>query len=238
MTRSSRRKLNDLQRVAISRQSARSWPRNCATGHPHLMGPTGTRRTGSTDRCHRDDLPTLARLAAQVMTDDNWGSWDGDEDDAYHSVGGDDEVMASDLDALPDYVPSETTDLAGDGSSEPGEVDAGGEEDPGLTTLTNPPGTVAVTVNLDGRVHHFDLAPETARMSEQDLAEEIRIIADLARQQVRSEVREFAVEAARFTGLDPVSMGESLGKIGMPSQTEYEATRSQIFATRYYGATD
>lgn len=171
------------------------------------------------------------------MTDDSWGSWD-DEDDASQSTGGDDDSMESDLDALPDYVPPETADLGGDDLSKAHGIESDGKEDPGLTTLTNPPGTVAVTVNLDGRVHHFELAPETARMSEQQLAEEIRIIADLARQQVRSEVREFAVEAARFTGLDPVSMGESLGKIGMPSQMEYEAMRSQVLATRYYGATE
>ncbi|QZH61951.1 hypothetical protein K1X22_09750 [Mycolicibacterium farcinogenes] len=171
------------------------------------------------------------------MTDDNWGSWDDDEDDASHSIG-DDESIESDLDALPDDVLSETADLDDDGVSEERDVAGDGEHDPGHTTLTNPPGTVSVTVDLDGRVHRFELAPETARMSEQQLAEEIRIIADLARQQVRSEVREFAVEAARFSGLDPVSMGESLGKIGMPSQTEYEAMRSHILATRYYGASD
>lgn len=171
------------------------------------------------------------------MSDDSWGSWGDDEDDAFQSIGGD-EAMASDLDALPDYAPSEIADPDRDSLSEAREIGADGEEDPGLTTLTNPPGTVAVTVNFDGRVHHFELAPETARMTEQQLAEEIRVVADLARQQVRSEVREFAVEAARFTGLDPVSMGESLGNIGMPSQTEYEAMRSQILATRYYGATD
>lgn len=171
------------------------------------------------------------------MTDDSWGSWD-DEDDDSHSISDEDEDedLTSDLDALSDYVPSQATDPDGEGLFEARE--AGADEDPGLTTVSNPPGTVTVTVNVDGRVHHIELAPETARMPEQQLAEEIRIIADLARQQVRSEVREFAVEAARFTGLDPVSMGESLGKIGMPSPSEYETLRSQIFAARYYGGTD
>ncbi|MEN3221222.1 hypothetical protein PUR22_10290 [Mycolicibacterium porcinum] len=172
------------------------------------------------------------------MTDGSWGSWDDNEEGVSHSIGGDDEATASGLDALSDYVPSDAIELDGDGLPEDREIGADDEGYPGLTTLTNPPGTVAVTVNFDGRVHRFELAPETARMSEQQLAEEIRVIADLARQQVRSEVREFAVEAARFTGLDPVSMGESLGKIGMPSHMEYEAMRSQILSTRYYGATD
>lgn len=47
-------------------------------------------------------------------------------------------------------------------------------------TVTNPPGTVTVAAYLDGRVHQIALSPKVVNMTERELADEIRVIADLA----------------------------------------------------------
>ena len=69
-----------------------------------------------------------------------------------------------------------------------------------LYTVTNPPGTVSVTVYLNGRIHHVELAPALARMTERELAEEVRVIAELARQRARSELHALLIERVRMMG--------------------------------------
>jgi len=116
---------------------------------------------------------------------------------------------------------------------------SGDEHLPLWSSVTNPPGTVTVTVFPDGRIRSIALSPGVVRMSERQLEDEIQVVADLAWRHARSEVHEFAVEVARRTGFNDSEMGHHLAKnAGLPSRADVEALKSQIFSTRYYGDTD
>jgi len=103
-----------------------------------------------------------------------------------------------------------------------------------LYTVTNPAGTVSVTVCLDGRAHRVELAPKVADMTERELADEIRVIADLARQKARSQLHALIVEGVRVMGYDPAIMRDGLRReLDMPTPEEAAATAAQVFASRY-----
>ncbi|MGE7002991.1 hypothetical protein ACQKHK_12765, partial [Staphylococcus capitis] len=78
------------------------------------------------------------------------------------------------LDAFDEYVPASEDGVEQEHSSP-------------LYTVTNPARTVSVTVCLDGRVDHVELAANVTDMTERELADEITVIADLARQKARSQ---------------------------------------------------
>ena len=106
-----------------------------------------------------------------------------------------------------------------------------------LYTVTNPAGTVSVAVCLDGRVDHVELAPKVTEMTERELAEEIVVIADLARQKARSQLHTLIVEGVRVMGYDPAIMHDGLRReLDMPTPEEAAATAAEVFASRY--ATD
>jgi hypothetical protein len=103
-----------------------------------------------------------------------------------------------------------------------------------LYTVTNPAGTVSVTVCLDGRAHHVELAPKVTGMTERELADEIRVIADLARQRARSQLHALIVEGVRVMGYDPAIMRDGLRReLDMPTPEEAAQTASEVFASRY-----
>jgi hypothetical protein len=151
-----------------------------------------------------------------------WRPWDDDDPDDVESswhVGG------SGLDALDDFAPDP----------------ARAEEEPKLLsplyTVTNPPGTVSVTVYLNGQIHHVELTPKVSEMSEQELAAEVRVIAELARQRARSELHAFLLEGVRMMGDDPAAMRNSLiRELDMPTPEQAAATAARVFSTRYSSA--
>ena len=103
-----------------------------------------------------------------------------------------------------------------------------------LYTVTNPAGTVSVTVCLDGRAHHVELAPKVTDMTERELADEIRVIADLARQKARSQLHALIVEGVRVMGYDPAIMRDGLRReLDMPTPQEAAETAAEVFASRY-----
>ena len=103
-----------------------------------------------------------------------------------------------------------------------------------LYTVTNPAGTVSVTVCLDGRAHHVELAPKVTDMTERELADEIRVIADLARQKARSQLHTLIVEGVRVLGYDPAIMRDGLRReLDMPTPEEAAETAAEVFASRY-----
>ncbi|MEO3758102.1 YbaB/EbfC family DNA-binding protein [Mycobacterium sp. B14F4] len=148
--------------------------------------------------------------------DGPWRPWDDDEhDDVEGHFGG------SGLEAFDDFVP----DLA-EGAEQ--------ELTSPLYTVTNPPGTVSVTVYLNGRIHNVELAPAVAQMTERELAEEVRVIAELARQRARSELHAFLIEGVRMMGDDPAAMRDSLiRELDMPTPEQAAATAARVFSTRY-----
>ena len=108
-----------------------------------------------------------------------------------------------------------------------------------LFTVTNPPGTVSVSAYLDGRVHHIDLTAKATTMTEAQLAEEILIIAGLARQKARSAQYAFMLDGMRDLGHDNVATRDFLSRdLGLPSPEEATAETAQLFATRYSGDHD
>ena len=103
-----------------------------------------------------------------------------------------------------------------------------------MYTVTNPAGTVSVTVCLDGRAHHVELAPKVTDMTERELADEIRVIADLARQKARSQLHALIVEGVRVMGYDPAIMRDGLRReLDMPTPEEAAETAAEVFASRY-----
>ncbi len=60
--------------------------------------------------------------------------------------------------------------------------------------MTNPQGSVSVTAMMDGRIQQVTVTDKASSMSESGLAEEIFVIADLARQKARAAQHTFMVE--------------------------------------------
>ncbi|ORW01166.1 hypothetical protein AWC15_07715 [Mycobacterium lacus] len=160
----------------------------------------------------------------------------------------DDNGEESAVDALRAYAPTgpEDTETELDAlrlqTGQPQEED---EEDAvQLFTVTNPPETVSVSALIDGRIDQVDLSEKVTSMTESELAEEILVIADLARQKGL---------AGRYTYLleEDDSLPDALREMesdgceavhdfvnGMALSTPEQATAAQaeVFATRY--ATD
>ena len=100
--------------------------------------------------------------------------------------------------------------------------------------LTNPAGTVTVTVLLDGRVAGVELGTGALAMTEMELSEEIRVIADLARNQVRSELNVFLSESMGAAGHDAAFFRDALERdMDMPTREHAAAARARAFAERY-----
>jgi hypothetical protein len=107
-----------------------------------------------------------------------------------------------------------------------------------LARVTNPSGTVSVTALLDGRILRVELSPKVASMTESALADEILVIADLARQKGLAKQRAFLVEVMRASRLDEGAAGHDLieESLDMPTTEQAEAARAEVFATRYAAA--
>lgn len=138
----------------------------------------------------------------------------------------------------PDFsvgAPFETVDPAVDPQPH---VDTG-EPDGVLYTVTNPPGTVAVSTLGDGRVQRIDLAPNVASSTEAQLADEIVVIAGLATQRARAAQFSYMLEGMQNHGHDTVATRDFLNRdVGLPSPEDADATEARIFATRYAGDHD
>jgi hypothetical protein len=160
-------------------------------------------------------------------------------------------VEESGVDALDDYAPAETeeseTELDAIASATEVTDEEEDEEDPALFTVTNPPDTVSVSAFMDGRTQQVTLSPKATSMTESALAEEIVVLADLARQkglagqhtylmESMSEVE--GMEELNEIGLDGTEVLRNFMDSGMHLSTPEEAAAAQaeVFATRY--ATD
>jgi len=113
------------------------------------------------------------------------------------------------------------------------------EDDPQTmtVTVTNPPGTVSVTVLIDGSPTRIELAPRAAvDMTESQLAEEILLISGLARQNAQAGQHLLVSGILQRLGHDRVSTrGYLEHELGLPSAEKALAEKAQLFATRYAG---
>jgi hypothetical protein len=134
----------------------------------------------------------------------------------------------SDLDALDLYAPQFVADQVVE------------EEEDGVPvpvfTVTNPPGTVTVTVFMDGRVKNIELSPKAVDLTEQDLADEIVVIAGLATQDAKSAQYSFMLEGMRRQGHDDAATRDFLARdLDLPTPEQARAEQARVFATRYSG---
>jgi hypothetical protein len=104
-----------------------------------------------------------------------------------------------------------------------------------MFTVTNPPGTVSVSSLMDGRIQQIDLAPSVTTMTESQLAEEIRVIADLAR------LKGLAGQYAFMTDMlyrEELHNGADLRVVleeglELPSPQQADEAQADVFASRY-----
>jgi hypothetical protein len=120
--------------------------------------------------------------------------------------------------------------------SQTGEGDEHDDDAPILMfTVTNPPGTVSVSSLMDGRIQQIDLAPSVTTMTESQLAEEIRVIADLAR------LKGLAGQYAFMTDMlyrEELHNGADLRVVleeglELPSPQQADEAQADVFASRY-----
>lgn len=107
-----------------------------------------------------------------------------------------------------------------------------------LFTVTNPQGSVSVSTLMDGRIQHVELTDKATSMSEAQLADEIFVIADLARQKARASQYTFMVEnIGELTDEDAEGsalLREFVGMtLNLPTPEEAAAAEAEVFATRY-----
>jgi hypothetical protein len=106
-------------------------------------------------------------------------------------------------------------------------------------TVTNPPGTVAVTTFMDGRVKHIELASTVTDMTEADLAAEIVVIAGLAVQDAKAAQYAFMLDGMREQGQDDAATRDFLTRdLDLPTPEQAQAAWAEVFATRYVGDHD
>lgn len=143
---------------------------------------------------------------------DQWGSWDDSEDDQRDDLGDESPTY---LDALEDEEPDDRP------------------ESP-LFTVANPHEMVAVTASIDGGIRQVGLAPAVVKMTEYELADEIRAMARLATMKAGSVVHAFLVEGLRMTGHDPALTSSTLSRgLGLRSPEQVAEVTRKVFEERY-----
>lgn len=150
------------------------------------------------------------------------------------------------IEPFDEYIPaepeSESNELdAIQSSAEPAEEPEDSDEST-LFTVTNPTGTVSISANMDGSIQQIELTPHSAGMGEKALADEILVIADLARQKGLAGQHAFLIEqTALLEDIDPDSpstnglrdffnMPNGLNLTSPEQAIEAQAT---VFAARY-----
>lgn len=131
-----------------------------------------------------------------------------------------------------------TPDTGPDLDNAHGQAETDTEQEIALFTVTNPPRTVSVSTLMDGRIDHVELSARVAWMSESQLASEILVIADLARQKAQSAQYAFILDRMsqqvdadeHRVALLRKTVGETWG---LPSLEEAAAAEAEVFATRY-----
>jgi hypothetical protein len=156
-----------------------------------------------------------------------------------------DDGEASATDALDVFAPAEsedsTTELDAIASQTADTEDDVDEEVGPLFTVTNPPETVSVSALTGGRIHQIGLSPKVTGMSESELADEIVVIAGLARQKGLAGEHTYLLEnpalseTMRAIGLDGNEvLRDFMGNgMGLPTPEEADAEQAEVFATRY-----
>lgn len=193
-----------------------------------------------------DDSDDLAALDFSSYASE---SDDGDLESDALDFSADEEIEdESDVEALYEYSPAEAEEEAGaelDAIASATEVvdegDKDDEDEIGLFTVTNPPETVSVSSIIDGRTQRVRLSPKVSSMTEAELAEEILVLAGLAKQKGLAGQHNFLLENdalqenMREMGLDDNDFLHDMidNVMHLPTQEEADAAQAEVFSTRY-----
>lgn len=190
-----------------------------------------------------DDLAALDFSAHRADPDDAQ-----DSDALDFSVTEDNEIDSA-VDAFDDFTPAEPEIAELDAlAATTAQADAAGDgdEDDGVSlfTVTNPPATVSVSALIDGRTQRVHLSPKATALTESELADEILVLADLARQKglagQHTYLMENAIQSQGLQQLDEIGFDanqvlrdfmEHDMHLSTPEQAE--AAQAEVFATRY-----
>jgi hypothetical protein len=127
---------------------------------------------------------------------------------------------------------AESDDSYGDVSDEVAASDD--DFDDPIFAVTNPRGTVTVSALLNGRIDSVELDPHVTQMTEAELMDEIRVLADLARQKARAAMHLLTMSYVRAMGHDDALFGDVLVReLDMPTPEAAAAAQAEVFATRY-----
>jgi ESX secretion-associated protein EspD/H len=169
----------------------------------------------------------LAALDFSTNVDDERGS----SLDALDDYAPDGREDASTLDELGEYGPAEVTEHGGDALAavEPVAPDDNADNDAQmpLISATNPPGTVTVTAHLDGLVQQVELSASTTTMTESQLAEEVRVVADVAAKKATSAMYIFMVELMVAQGIGRET-AETFMQSNMSLATPQQARAAEV----------
>jgi hypothetical protein len=194
-----------------------------------------------------DDLAALDFSSHQSGSDDN-----GHEDaDALDFSGADESDEESEVEALGSFAPTEPEETGTEleaiaAATEVGDDEEGADEEDGvqLFTVTNPPETVSVSALIDGRTQRVRLSPKANSLTESELAEEIIVLAGLARKKGLAGQHTYLLEnASQIEGLDGLTaLGVDSNQLlrdfmdaGMqlPTPEQADAAQAEVFAARY-----
>ena len=153
------------------------------------------------------------------------GAWDDDAEADYEA-----EQQGGELAALDFYPPSDD-EPQDNPKTTPSEDD---DSEVPVFTVTNPAGTVSVTAYLTGPVQRVDLDPNVVKMTERELAEEIRVLAELAQLKARSVMHSFLLEGLTRMGHDRSEWSSILSTaIQLPSPEQAAENLAEVFTARY-----
>jgi hypothetical protein len=194
-----------------------------------------------------DDLAALDFSSHQSGSDDD----SHEESDALDfSAAADDSGEESDVEALSEFAPptepeeAETELEALAAATEASEDEEDEEDGVQQFTVTNPPGTVSVSALMDGRTQRVKLSPTVTKLTESELAEEITVLAGLARQKGLAGTHTYLLDNASEVnglqelndlGLDGNGVFRDFVEIGMqlPTPEQADAAQAEVFAARY-----
>ncbi|MBW0014182.1 hypothetical protein [Mycobacterium sp.] len=195
-----------------------------------------------------DDLAALDFSSPQSESDDDGN---GESDALDFSAAADDTDEESDVEALSGFAPTAEPEEAAnelDAIAAATEAsDASEEEEEEVAqefTVTNPAGTVSVSALMDGRIQRVKLSPTVTRMTESELAEEITVLAGLARKQglagthtylFENESQVEGLQDLAELGIDGSQVFRDFVEVGMrlPTPEQADAEQAEVFAARY-----
>jgi hypothetical protein len=195
-----------------------------------------------------DDLAALDFSSHQSASGDD----SHEASDALDFSAATDDSEESDVEALSEFARAEPEDaeteleaIAAATEASEDEEDEEDEEDGVLQfTVTNPPGTVSVSALMDGRTQRVKLSPTVTKLTESELAEEITVLAGLARQKGLAGTHTYLLDNASEVeglqelnnlGLDGSEVFRDFVEIGMqlPTPEQADAAQAEVFAARY-----